>query len=73
MSKDTNKKVRKNKRRGCPKIFRHPLLGLLILITGISVFLLCGVLPEYVYVWGSLTAPDAVTELDGDLLAVNDD
>ena len=73
MSKDKKERSRKNKKRGCPKIFRHPLLGLVTLIIGVSMFLLLSVLPEYVIVWGSLTAPEVVRELDGDLIAVNDD
>ena len=73
MSKDKKERSRKNKKRGCPKIFRHPLLGLATLIIGVSMFLLLSVLPEYVIVWGSLTAPEVVTELEGDLIAVNDD
>lgn len=73
MSKDKKERSRKNKKRGCPKIFRHPLLGLATLIIGVSMFLLLSVLPEYVIVWGSLTAPEVVRKLDGDLIAVNDD
>ena len=73
MSKDKKETVRKKKRRGCPKIFRHPLLGLLILITGISTFLLRSVLPDSTYVLGELSAPEIVTELNGDMLSVYDD
>ena len=69
--KEKKKKVKK--KRGCPKIFRHPLLGLILLIEGILAFIAHSFIPKSAFLFGDYTCPSEVTKINDELICVVDD
>ncbi len=74
MEDNKNTLEKHSKRKGCPKIFRHPLLGLFCIIAGALLLLLHYMMPEYGFdtpFFTEINSPEEVLRTSDGLLMIN--